>query len=165
MKVIILRGVSGAGKTEGALRQSYCGGIYNEGFFVVSADNYFLQMDDANRVSYNFDPKKLPEAHNHCLRQFLKGLERLKDYHIHTIVVDNTNTTVAEVAPYIALARAFEADLEVHTILVDPFVAAKRNTHGVPLSSVIQQDLRLRRSIEEWPPFWPTQIFHNSDEE
>lgn len=144
-RVILMAGVPGSGKTHyvnalGLTRES-----------VVSADNYFVGSDGV----YRFDPTKLGAAHGDCLRGFvgalMKGLE--------TMVVDNTNTTVVEMAPYVALAAAYGYAVEIVRVVCDPAVAAARNTHGVPERAVRAMAERLERTFQEGlPPFWPVQI-------
>ncbi len=77
------------------------------------------------------------------------------------MIVDNTNTTVGEIAPYHAIASAYgyEVRIEAHispdlTVLSK---AAARNTHGVPLNTVVMQQARLEDTIENAPPWWDIQ--------
>lgn len=81
MKVIILCGVSGSGKS--TIAKEIGSG------YVVSADDFFMASGE-----YKFDPTMLPAAHGQCLRDFVGCLQ----YGCDTIVVDNTNTTMMEVA-------------------------------------------------------------------
>lgn len=147
MKVVILCGVSGSGKST-LVRKEYKTAV------VCSADSYFERVDG----EYAFDASKLSEAHGLCLRQFVAlvtnpGCDfRITEYN-DVVVVDNTNTTIAEMAPYVALAQAYGHDLEIVTLRCDPVDAAARGKHGVPLESVIAQSVRLySRDI---PPWWP----------
>jgi len=39
----------------------------------------------------------------------------------------------------------------------DPLACWTRAQHGADLASVLRQDLELRRSMLEWPPWWPRQ--------
>lgn len=71
---------------------------------------------------------------------------------IPDVVVDNTNTTVAEIAPYAALALAYGHELEIVTLDCDPAIGAKRNTHGVPLAACNAMHLRL--ADRQLPPWW-----------
>jgi len=74
------------------------------------------------------------------------------------LVVDNTGTSVAEVAPYAALAGAFGHSLRIVTIICDPTVAWKRNSHGVPFETIFRMDRRLRDETALLPPYWPHTI-------
>jgi len=149
MKVTILCGVSGSGKS-----------TYIENHLpdasVVSADNFFMRDDG----DYLFDPTRLGEAHGTCLRQFVMFLTAdLWDpdhYEPKNLVVDNTNTTVMEVAPYAQLAIAYGYELEIIILEAEPGMAHSRNTHGVPLTGVMGQHDRLVKLAESLPPWWPT---------
>jgi predicted kinase len=138
-KVIILSGISGSGKS------TY---IASRPAVVVSADHYFTGVDGA----YNFDPTKLGEAHGACFREFIE-LVRLGST---DVVVDNTNTSVAEVAPYVLAAQAYGWDVEILTLMCesedDVRECAGRNTHGVPFQVVMVQHRQLQERI--LPPWW-----------
>lgn len=140
MKVIIMSGVPGSGKS------TYIKSL--EGRVVVcSADHYFTDKDG----NYNFDFTNLRMAHGECLRKFMAyRINLCWDY----LVVDNTNTSAIEIAPYYAVASAYEneIDIELVTILCDPAKAHARNTHGVPLQGVLRMDAAIRS--RELPPFW-----------
>lgn len=96
-KVIILSGISGSGKStygrkllEGALWTSVC-----------SADDYFMVGSE-----YRFDASKLSLAHGQCFKKFidlLKGGDQV-------VVVDNTNTSVVEIAPYVLGGQAWDGN-------------------------------------------------------
>jgi hypothetical protein len=173
MKVVIMSGISGSGK------DTYIeNNFYTEHYppSICSADDYFMKDN-----KYQFNHSKLNEAHGYCLKKFLYSIdeffkvendmkEEASDFsmmrfgrptidkdieEIHSeyhIVINNTNTTAIEIAPYFAIASAYKAEIELVTLLVDPKVAAARNVHGVPLESCIAMDKRLRsRSL---PKFW-----------
>jgi predicted kinase len=123
MEAIILQGIQGSGKSTLAamLRQQV------EDAAIVSADDYFLEEG-----VFCFDATKLTEAHNACLLGFLKNLQERRA----RVIVDNTNSTIAEIAPYGALAQAFGYSVEIITILADPVWHGRRNLHAAPLSAV-----------------------------
>jgi hypothetical protein len=72
------------------------------------------------------------------------------------IVVDNTNTTIAEIAPYVAIAEAYSYEVEIVQIgnLDDESLKlyASRNTHGVPYASVV--DMARRIAECQFPSRW-----------
>ena len=143
-RVILMAGVPGSGKTHYVNKL----GLSHES--VVSADNFFVEDG-----VYRFDPTKLGAAHGDCLRGFvaalMKGLE--------TVVVDNTNTTVIEMSPYVALAAAYGYETEIVRVVCDPAVAAARNSHGVPERAVRAMSERLERTFQEGlPPFWDVTV-------
>lgn len=129
MKVTIMQGLPGWGKTtlipmnDGKTR------------IVVSADHFFLDA----KGEYKFDASKLAEAHNACLREYgvvvtssrWSPLTGLPD----ELVVDNTNTTVEEVARYYSLAQAFGHEVRIVALSGTPEEGAARNVHGVSLDT------------------------------
>jgi hypothetical protein len=122
---------------------------------IFSADDYHMVDGE-----YKFDPAKLSMAHGDCLRRFTKAVvDDDKGMKHQTFIVDNTNCSIAEVAPYAAMANAFVLDLHILTLVGDPFEAWQRNVHLVPMTNVMKQDLILRNSILEWPAWWPQQVF------
>jgi len=133
MPVTILRGVSGSGKS------TYAKSVPG---VVCSADDFFMV-----RGVYRFDPLRLGEAHAACLRKFVSLVTRRT-----SVVVDNTNIRVLEMAPYVAVALAYGARVKIVTVICDPLVAASRNQHGVSGDAVLRQYSRLME--EEIPPQW-----------
>lgn len=145
MKVVILCGASGSGKSTWA-SQNYPDAI------VVSADHYFIGEDG----EYRFDPSKLGDAHGSCLRHFVKCAQSMIT---DTVVVDNTNTTTVEIAPYVAVARAYGIEPEIRAwVGSPPEHALTRNTHGVPAEVVKAMWDRLSATVANWPTFWPKPV-------
>ena len=135
LSVKILSGVSGSGKSTHA-RDLIKG--TDDMVEVVSADNYF--MEDGQ---YKFDPTKLSEAHAYCFIRFLEALQM----RFALIIVDNTNTTAVEIAPYVLGAMAYHYDVEIITFTCqthdDVKVCAGRNSHGLPFDAVMNQHRRM----------------------
>lgn len=153
MKVKILCGISGSGKS------TYVSKHFPNAV-VCSADHYFIRQG-----TYSFNSNRLGEAHAECLRKYVQELQmialeldskglRLNFCEEKIVVVDNTNTSIAEVAPYVALANAYGHDCEVIILQEDPVVAHKRNQHAVPLKSVMGQFDRLRSLENSIPRHW-----------
>lgn len=144
MSVHILSGVSGSGKS--SLARSFRG-------TVVSADDFFMVDGE-----YRFDATKLSLAHGSCFRTFI----RLLDNRDATVIVDNTNTTAVEIAPYALGAAALGHSFRVLTLMCrtgkDLLLCAERNTHCVPLDAIKAQHERLMR--REFPPWWPHMSRH-----
>jgi predicted ABC-type ATPase len=150
LQCYILSGVSGAGKSTWIQNQAWA-----DKADVHSADHYFVKDG-----VYRFDPKLLPEAHGACLRDFIHGVRpgwrakemglSLEDQPIQ--VVDNTNTTNEEIAPYYSVAKAYGYKVTLVTLRVNLELAAKRNTHGVPLAGI--QAMQDRISARRIPRFW-----------
>jgi predicted kinase len=138
-KAVILVGVSGSGKSTFASRE-YPSAV------TVSADHYFMVDGE-----YRFDVSKLGEAHGACLRAFVEAAIS----GVGRIVVDNTNTTLVELAPYISLAKAYGYGVEVVRVRCPVSVAAARNTHGVPEGAIRAMDARITAMMDAGlPPFW-----------
>ena len=119
---------------------------------IFSTDDAYLSEA---RV-YEFDFRRLGEAHGTCLRKFTEYVQNTSN--AVPVVVDNTSTSVSEVAPYAAIALAYGHTLSIITLLCDPAVAAARNTHGVPEKSVLAMDKRLREEGKLLPPYWPHEV-------
>lgn len=159
MKVIVMSGVSGSGKSTYARKLLGLDSEYYLGLCtraqgpraLVSADLYFMNPSD----EYVFDRAKIGEAHAECFRNFIELLQKNR---FTTVVVDNTNTTVEEIAPYMAGAAAYGYEAEIVTVCpefaTDSYfkLCAARNAHGVPLDVIVQQHLRIyqRRLPNRW---------------
>ena len=157
MKVIILIGISGSGKSTEAAKFPI-GEVYS----VYSADKFFMENG-----KYMFEGSKLSEAHGWCLREYTAAVQATSSTYPEdgngSIIVDNTNTTVGEIAPYAALALAYGHELELVVVHCDPEIAAARQIHGVPKDRVLQQHKRLMNTVAKGPegyykglpPWWP----------
>lgn len=139
--VIILQGIPGSGKSHLAREIA----ARNPGrTVVVSADDFF----ELGGGTYAFDVTKLGQAHGQCFRRFLAAINE----RVSTIIVDNTNTSVAEIAPYVLGGEAHGYGVEIIRVLCDPEVAAARNTHGVPPAAVVAMAGRIASC--QLPPWW-----------
>lgn len=138
MNVHVLRGPPGSGKTHFA-------GCETHTTRVVSADDYFME----NGI-YRYNPSKLDRAHGSCMRRFILALaEGL------SVVVDNTNITNLEVAPYIAVAQAYEASVRIHVFDTPIQVCIQRCTHGVAPHRIEAMGRKLKEELRRVPPYWP----------
>jgi len=138
MKVYIIRGAPGTGKTTEASK------IMDEDENVVhcSADNYFYEVAALNSTSYlkEFKPWLVGKAHQFCWGAFIHALVVMGE---ETIIVDNTNTYKWEYENYVLLAEQLGYEVEIITTDMSESaeVYHERNTHGVPLE-VIERMLR-----------------------
>jgi predicted kinase len=139
MAVYIMQGIPGSGKSTLARRI--------ERATIVSADRWFERNGE-----YHFRPDELPKAHAACLRQFI-GLASNGGF--SDIVVDNTNIRAWEMAPYVAIARAWELETHVIRLTCNPMVAARRCVHRVPDATI----MRMVSELEDPPSAWRV-IYH-----
>ncbi len=152
-KVLIMRGTSGSGKStyvtkavaefvsENDLRTAV----------VCSADHFWIDEDG----NYKFVPGLLQEAHKDCFRRFIQAI----DSNTNLVIVDNTNTQLHEIAPYLRYAQLFGYEIEVVRCVCDVDVAAERNVHGVPQRTVEA----MKRRMENLPNYWPKEKLIRTD--
>ena len=141
--IFILRGLSGAGKSTWVKK-------HHPKAVVCSADHFFMKNG-----KYRFAASKLGKAHSFCLRKFLRELNRKTK----TIVVDNTNISLVEVAPYAALAQMFGVRFKIVNFKISVKKAARRNTHDVPESTI--KDMKKRFDEVTLPPWWPVKTVNS----
>lgn len=141
----ILRGISGSGKS--TLADKLADESENT-CVICSADDYFM-----SRGEYKFDPSKLSEAHLACFRNTRSNLE-----HGWDVIVDNTNTSLWEVSPYLMLGQDCQAEVRIIRVECDCETAAARNVHGVPANVVAMMADRMEKAL----PFWPKEEVVNN---
>jgi len=145
-KAIILIGPSGSGKSTFAKTL---------GHNIVSADIYFMREGE-----YRFDASKLPLAHASCLKRFIYLLMDYAD-----VIVDNPNTTIAEVAPYIAIAQAYGYDVVVKVMRKLPLSeCVARATHGNSEDNIWDQMMRIDAMMRTWPRHFPNWVFAHKED-
>lgn len=157
MKVIIMRGIPGSGKSTFARNYELRSSTKT---VIVSADDYFKQQDG----SYNFVPEKIGEAHAQCADSFWFFLRQDKELRNGTLIVDNTNTSVWEIAPYYQTAITYKQDPEILLVHCDPqlvFDNRNRNTHNVPRGKIWQMYQNIL--TEKLPPHWKQNVILSSD--
>ena len=163
MRLIILRGIPGSGKSTFAKKE------LPKADLIASADDGMM-VDGV----YKFDPAKLPAAHGACLRSVVEALQEGAAQRVlaktaategiilpaaePVIVVDNTSTSIAEVAPYVAVGQAYGAEVVIMTLRIDPAIAGPRNTHGVPQVGVDRMAAALDKGTEGIMPWWDHEV-------
>lgn len=140
--IYILRGLPGSGKSTMAERLKYWLELDNSMYgLICSADDYFQRFGRA----YQFDQASLPQAHAWCQGKALAGIEMGVD-----LIIDNTNTRLWEMQPYLDMADRYGLDLYVlepntpWARNVDELF--KRNTHGVPREAI-------ERMLDRWESY------------
>lgn len=152
MEVIILRGLPGSGKSswigEYIIKHSNTMEEAASLFPICSADHYHIKVGGGK---YDFKPENQGKAHLACLENFLYSLID-PDKDIHTIFVDNTNTTAVEIAPYWQLASLHSIPVKIVRIHCPYEIACRRNVHGVPNSIIwrMYQNLISERLPAHW---------------
>lgn len=147
MRVVILSGISGSGKSTYA--ETMVKELVSGTFIICSADDYMIRDGQ-----YKFDPQQLEQAHNQCFRQFMEGCQRNHPL----IIADNTNLTAWEIAPYMAGAKAYGGTAELITFQCSLDAAILRNVHHLPTHSIVNQYRRLKE--RRLPGFWPHRVIH-----
>jgi tRNA uridine 5-carbamoylmethylation protein Kti12 len=134
MKMIILRGLPGSGKTYWIKEN-----MAKEDYVVCSADHHFM-VDG----QYQFNPRGLGEAHAKSQAKAICSMAIRFPY----VIVDNTNTQKWEWLVYETAAKALDYSVEI----IDLFDGRctdrelfERNTHGVPLASISAMRQRYER--------------------
>lgn len=134
-KMVIMRGVSGSGKSTW-VREAMEADRWGKGarIVVVSADFYWDE--------HPFSPSRLPEAHAWCRGRAMRAAFEDVGKGL-VLIVDNTNTRFWEFRDYVAMARFSDMQIEVVELLPADLGAvidcAQRNIHKVPVSTVVRQ--------------------------
>ena len=161
MKVILMRGIPGSGKstliskhfetyrvlkveTEHSLKDCQDAILGCGRALVICADDF---------VGEGFSTR-IPEGHKACMRAFVA----LMQAHIETtVIVDNTNTTAAELSSYVAVFNAFAREgidtIEIWQADASLPTCMERQVHGVPAKVMLA--MRARLTTEVLPPWFP----------
>lgn len=135
MKVVIMRGLPGSGKSTWITGNA-------PGAVVCSADHFFQTSD-----GYKFDRHSLGQAHQACQTKFILAVAEQAPL----IVVDNCNLTTRDMKSYVDIALAHGYDLEIRTLTTPAEVAMARQLHGVPLEHYKALE---QRFSEPLPKVW-----------
>jgi predicted kinase len=137
-KLILLRGCSGAGKTTLAKKIELETHEQGVGVVICSTDEVWSVQTPAGKL-YLWNPACLREAH--ALNRAKVDMAMQKG--IEVIIVDNTNTTWAEIEPYVHMAIKHGYRVEVREPETEwkrnVEELAARNVHSVPKEVVVRQ--------------------------
>jgi len=150
-QVYILCGPSGCGKSTYADKMLKAKHVDN--MVVLSTDDYHYNASG----EYVFQPDQLGKFHAQNLHRFIEACNT----GTKCIIVDNTNITNLERAPYYSVAKAFNYNVTI--VLFNPRnldwrdhqELAMRNKHGVPLAAIRRQCEKFETDI---PIFWNVSI-------
>ena len=128
----LIRGIPGSGKSTLAKKMLLInGGVHNSHHF--EADMYFIGKDGV----YNFDINNICDAHDCCQSNTKNMLSWGSD-----VYVSNTFTTLREMKPYFAMAKAFG--------IVPSVIHCQGNfdsIHGVPADTLQKMKDRFQYDI------------------
>jgi len=135
MTTVILRGVSGSGKSFAA---DAIKSLNTKRVEVCTADDYFIDENG----NYNFDRGKLSKAHVACFEKFRKAIESGE---FDMVIVANTNTSEWEFKKYSDFSLA--KDVPVVYLVVENR-HGNSNSHGCPDEAIEKQKQNLTKSLQ-----------------
>ena len=148
-KVEILSGLPGSGKSHYAKKRIEALPVGAKSA-VVSADDYFIGSDG----EYRYDPSKIGDAHAWCMGEFLYEQAKYQWREPDLIIVDNTNTSPIEIAPYMLVAASFALSTKVVRFMTeseeDFQLCLQRQTHGVPEKTMRKMQEALTTPLPLW---------------
>lgn len=128
--------------------------FYNGDVLVLSADDITFGAGGL------FHIERLSSAHELCVLTFSEVLQMEEKDRPSILIVDNTNTSPWEIAPYVAMAMAYhDVKLEILIALAPWRDCVKRNAHGTPDHAIRAQARRLEKTLDDWPSFWPNPVY------
>ena len=133
MNAIILRSVSGAGKSHVA---DAIKALDPENVTICCADDFHMVDGE-----YKFDINKMGAAHATCLRKFEESVDEGQG----TVIVANTNTSEREFKKYKEYAES--KGYLVISLIVENRHGGK-DSHNVPEATLEKQEDKLKNSIK-----------------
>ena len=130
----ILRGVSGSGKS--TLAETLENSLHHAK--AVAADDFFYKL---GKGTYQFDIKRLGEAHRWCRERVIVCME----LEYINIILHNTNTSEKGINPYINIAERY--GYKVVSLVVEKRHGSN-DVHKVPSEVKVAQENRLRNSLK-----------------
>ncbi|WJJ58466.1 ATP-binding protein [Klebsiella phage vB_KpnM_NDO71] len=129
--LIILRGVSGAGKSTVA-------DMLAEGLWPICEADKFHYTEDG---VYDWKPENIQAAHKWCQDQ----VKEMMEWKFRKIILSNTSTSEKELKPYLNLAD--ENGYRVISLVVENR-HGNDSIHSVPQETRDAQERRLRNSLK-----------------
>lgn len=168
-KCLIMRGLPGSGKTTwiknffntiklGEWISDLAGhrDFPEKQMVVVSADDYFMVND-----KYLFRPEVLKLAHKQCMERFMKACAEEKEL----VIVDNTNSSVWEMSPYVAVADVFDYEVTIMQMItsITTCVARRANSDkDVPPHLIGAMQERMARELI--PLHWNRKLIRENED-
>lgn len=150
--VLILAGLPGSGKSKLARELSK---IHNN-TLVLSSDDYFMRSGE-----YRFDPAKLGEAHDKCWHDYIAMCNIAPKWALGSglVIVDNTNTSPFELAPYVRYATGLR--IPALTLFVSRTfeLCVRDQIHGVSLETMQRMSRNLTNTLNDFPSYWNHRIW------
>lgn len=152
--ILILAGIPGSGKTLLAEMLKSKRQLRSLSTDILSADHFFTKDGE-----YKFDPSKFEKAHAQCWRAFVRRCDAWGTYPRDlspqpTVIVDNTNTSPFELAPYVRYATACGIPTLTLFVLRDFELCVRDQTHGVQRVTMERMAERLEYTRRNFPRYW-----------
>lgn len=150
--VLILAGLPGSGKSKLAKEL----GELHPNTRILSSDDYFMRDGE-----YKFNPAKLGEAHDRCWQVFVEECDRWYFWKRSDglVIVDNTNTSPFELAPYVRYAKGLEVPVLTLFVKRTFELCLRDQTHGVSLETMQRMAETLANTHHYFPAYWESAIW------
>ncbi len=146
MKIILVSGVPGSGKTQEVNRLvKEIGENYT---VVVTVNDFFLSCG-----TFHYVHLALPYAQEQAQEDFSDALYRVEQGEdIRAIIVEDIFSSLSEISYYVMAAKSYGYSVEVVTMECDPATAIARQVHGMRPGYIVcrDRDLRARQIPDEW---------------
>lgn len=146
MQAIIMRGLPGAGKDK-FIKEMFS----PDDMEIFCADDWHT----FNGI-YKYDQKRAAYAHDETFKAFTTAV--MVEKHKKYLIVNNTNTTLLELNPYMRIAQVFGLQPKIIYIMCDLITAMKRNIHSVPPSTILNMHKNLLTEIV--PSYWTQEVIY-----
>jgi len=118
-----------------------------KGAMVIESDDYWYVDGE-----YVYDIERAGEVHSLNIVRWID----LCRTGFHNIACANTNITIAEIAPYVAIAAAYGYEVDIVRVQVSLATSKSRNTHDVP-EEILEKMYNLFLHVE-YPSWWNIRI-------
>jgi len=128
---------------------------------IMSSDHHFMRSGE-----YKFDPSELGEAHDRCWKRFVGCCDAWHKTMGSTtsrplIIVDNTNTSPFELAPYVRYATGLGVPVLTLFVKRNFELCVRDQAHGVSLETMQRMSRNLVNTHHEFPMYWESAIWRS----